>query len=91
MAEITPLRARRGLWGLVADRFGFQLSVAGEPIPGAQVDVWQADKDGFYDVRYQGLDQPTTGRSATCSRPPTAARCARRTCTSWCRRRATRP
>jgi hydroxyquinol 1,2-dioxygenase len=36
---------------------GRVLSVAGEPIPGAQVDVWQADKDGFYDVQYQGLDQ----------------------------------
>lgn len=36
---------------------GRVLSVAGEPIPGAQVDVWQADKDGFYDVQYQDLEQ----------------------------------
>lgn len=27
----------------------------GEPIPGAQVDVWQANADGFYDVQQPGL------------------------------------
>jgi hydroxyquinol 1,2-dioxygenase len=36
---------------------GRVLSVTGEPILGAQVDVWQADKDGFYDVQYQDLEQ----------------------------------
>jgi hydroxyquinol 1,2-dioxygenase len=29
----------------------------GEPIAGAEVQVWQADADGFYDVQYAGLDQ----------------------------------
>lgn len=29
----------------------------GEPVANAQVDVWQADEDGFYDVQYQGSDQ----------------------------------
>jgi hydroxyquinol 1,2-dioxygenase len=27
----------------------------GEPVPGATVDVWQADQDGYYDVQYQDL------------------------------------
>jgi hydroxyquinol 1,2-dioxygenase len=36
---------------------GRVLSVTGEPILGAQLDVWQADKDGFYDVQYQDLEQ----------------------------------
>jgi len=26
----------------------------GTPIPGASIEVWQADSDGFYDVQYQG-------------------------------------
>ena len=26
----------------------------GSPIPGASIEVWQADSDGFYDVQYQG-------------------------------------
>jgi catechol 1,2-dioxygenase len=28
---------------------------AGEPIPGASVDVWQANDDGFYDVQQPGI------------------------------------
>jgi len=28
----------------------------GAPVPGATVDVWQADQDGFYDVQYKGSD-----------------------------------
>jgi hydroxyquinol 1,2-dioxygenase len=28
----------------------------GEPIPGAHIEVWQADADGFYDVQYEGRD-----------------------------------
>nr|BAM65762.1 hydroxyquinol 1,2-dioxygenase [Ralstonia pickettii] len=31
--------------------------LAGEPVPGATIDVWQADADGRYDVQYAGLDQ----------------------------------
>jgi protocatechuate 3,4-dioxygenase beta subunit len=27
----------------------------GEPLPGAQVDVWQANEDGFYDVQQPGI------------------------------------
>jgi hydroxyquinol 1,2-dioxygenase len=30
----------------------------GEPVPGALIEVWQADEDGFYDVQYAELDQP---------------------------------
>jgi hydroxyquinol 1,2-dioxygenase len=29
-------------------------STSGEPIPGARIDVWEADEDGFYDVQYEG-------------------------------------
>ena len=35
---------------------GRVLSVEGEPIPGAQLDVWQADEEGFYDVQYDDLE-----------------------------------
>jgi hydroxyquinol 1,2-dioxygenase len=37
---------------------GRVMSVDGEPIAGARVDVWQADEDGFYDVQYKDLDDP---------------------------------
>jgi hydroxyquinol 1,2-dioxygenase len=30
--------------------------LGGEPVPGAELQVWQADADGFYDVQYEGLD-----------------------------------
>jgi hydroxyquinol 1,2-dioxygenase len=33
----------------------------GEPVPGAEIEVWQADEDGFYDVQY-GADAPLRGR-----------------------------
>ena len=29
---------------------------AGQPVPGALIDTWQADDDGFYDVQIKGLD-----------------------------------
>jgi hydroxyquinol 1,2-dioxygenase len=32
-------------------------SVDGTPLPGAVIDVWQADEAGFYDVQYAGLEQ----------------------------------
>jgi hydroxyquinol 1,2-dioxygenase len=32
-------------------------STDGEPVPGALLDIWQADEDGFYDVQYEGLDE----------------------------------
>ena len=34
------------------------LSVTGEPVAGARIEVWQADDDGFYDVQHDGLDEP---------------------------------
>jgi hydroxyquinol 1,2-dioxygenase len=36
---------------------GRVLSVDGDPIAGARVDVWQADEDGFYDVQYTDLEE----------------------------------
>jgi hydroxyquinol 1,2-dioxygenase len=33
-------------------------SVDGEPVPGALIEIWQADEDGFYDVQYDDLDEP---------------------------------
>jgi hydroxyquinol 1,2-dioxygenase len=33
-------------------------SVEGEAIPGALIEIWQADEDGFYDVQYDDLDEP---------------------------------
>jgi hydroxyquinol 1,2-dioxygenase len=37
---------------------GRVLSVAGEPIPDARIEVWQADEAGFYDVQYDDLSEP---------------------------------
>jgi hydroxyquinol 1,2-dioxygenase len=36
---------------------GRVLGLAGKPIAGAELQVWQADAAGFYDVQYEGLDQ----------------------------------
>lgn len=36
---------------------GRVLSAEGEPIPDAQIDVWQADEEGFYDVQYDDLEE----------------------------------
>src|SRR4051794_37872313 len=33
-------------------------STDGEAIPGALLDIWQADEDGFYDVQYADLEEP---------------------------------
>src|SRR3546814_1679951 len=30
--------------------------INGETIPGAEMDVWQSDDDGLYDVQHEGLD-----------------------------------
>jgi hydroxyquinol 1,2-dioxygenase len=32
-------------------------SLAGEPVAGARIEVWQADEAGLYDVQYAGLEQ----------------------------------
>jgi hydroxyquinol 1,2-dioxygenase len=37
---------------------GRVLSVTGDPIAGARIEVWQADDHGFYDVQYRDLDAP---------------------------------
>ena len=37
---------------------GRVLSTSGEAVPGASVDVWQADDEGMYDVQYEGLAEP---------------------------------
>ncbi len=44
------------------------LSVAGGPVAGARIEVWQADDDGFYDVQHDGLDEPR-GRGHLVSEP----------------------
>lgn len=36
---------------------GRVLSLGGEPIPSARIEVWQADKRGFYDVQYADLSE----------------------------------
>jgi protocatechuate 3,4-dioxygenase beta subunit len=28
--------------------------VVGDPVPGARIEVWESDQDGFYDVQYEG-------------------------------------
>jgi hydroxyquinol 1,2-dioxygenase len=37
---------------------GRVLDLAGHPIGGARIEVWQADEAGFYDVQYDKLDEP---------------------------------
>ncbi|SFL73267.1 dioxygenase [Geodermatophilus ruber] len=41
---------------------GRVLSVSGEPLTGATVDVWQADENGFYDVQQPDVQPPGNGR-----------------------------
>jgi hydroxyquinol 1,2-dioxygenase len=41
---------------------GRVVSLAGAPLAGAQVDVWQADDHGFYDVQQPGTQPPGNGR-----------------------------
>jgi hydroxyquinol 1,2-dioxygenase len=36
---------------------GRVLTVDGRPIPGAQIDVWHADAEGFYDVQRPNLNE----------------------------------
>jgi hydroxyquinol 1,2-dioxygenase len=35
---------------------GRVISATGEPVPGAHIEVWQADDDGLYDVQHEELD-----------------------------------
>lgn len=39
----------------------------GKPVPGARIEVWEADRDGFYDVQYD--DSRTAGRARLFSGP----------------------
>ncbi len=38
---------------------GTASSASGARLPGATIDVWQSDTDGFYDVQRTNLDEPT--------------------------------
>lgn len=44
----------RGATGVPCYVAGTVRSVDGRPLPGARIDVWEADEDGFYDVQYEG-------------------------------------
>jgi hydroxyquinol 1,2-dioxygenase len=46
-----------GAPGMPCFMSGVVRSTDGEPVPGALLDIWQADEDGFYDVQYEGLDE----------------------------------
>jgi len=41
---------------------GRVLSAAGTPLPGAELDVWQANDQGFYDVQQPGVQPAGNGR-----------------------------
>ncbi|QXJ19672.1 6-chlorohydroxyquinol-1,2-dioxygenase [Actinomadura graeca] len=41
---------------------GTVTATTGEPIAGAEVDVWQCDEHGFYDVQRPGVQPPGNGR-----------------------------
>jgi len=41
---------------------GRVLSVGGTPLPGAEIDVWQADDHGFYDVQQPDIQPQANGR-----------------------------
>lgn len=40
---------------------GTVTDTSGKPVPGARIEVWEADEDGFYDVQYG--DERTAGRA----------------------------
>jgi hydroxyquinol 1,2-dioxygenase len=44
----------RGAKGVPCYVAGTVRSTDGRPLPGARIDVWEADEDGFYDVQYAG-------------------------------------
>jgi hydroxyquinol 1,2-dioxygenase len=44
----------RGAKGIPCYVAGRVRSVEGTALPGARIDVWEADEDGFYDVQYEG-------------------------------------
>jgi len=63
----SPVRANGDTIDLVGGRepcvvTGRVLTTAGDPVPGAAVDVWQADENGFYDVQVPDLQPAGNGR-----------------------------
>jgi hydroxyquinol 1,2-dioxygenase len=47
-----------GAPGIPCHVHGMVRSVDGDPVPGARLEIWQADEDGLYDVQYAELDEP---------------------------------
>lgn len=52
----------RGAKGMPCYVEGTVRSVDGSPVPGARIEVWEADEDGFYDVQYEGEVSAGRGR-----------------------------
>ncbi len=50
----------RGHKGVPCYVSGQVRSTDGSPLPGARIDAWESDEDGFYDVQYEG--NQTSGR-----------------------------
>lgn len=46
-----------GAPGTACEVRGTVRGLAGEPVPGAEIHVWQADAEGRYDVQHPGLDE----------------------------------
>jgi len=54
-----------GLSGEKAHFFGRVLTAEGKPIPGATLDVWSTDNEGWYDVQLQGQAMRARGKIKT--------------------------
>jgi len=46
-----------GARGIPCEVRGSVRGLRGEPVAGAQLDVWQSDEDGLYDVQHAGIDR----------------------------------
>ena len=46
-----------GAGGIPCEVRGSVRGLRGEPVGGAQLDVWQSDEDGLYDVQHAGIDR----------------------------------
>jgi len=46
-----------GARGIACEVRGTVRGLHGEPVAGAQLDVWQSDEDGLYDVQHTGIDR----------------------------------
>jgi Protocatechuate 3,4-dioxygenase beta subunit len=67
---------------------GRVLSADGTPLPGAELDVWQASDQGFYDVQQPGV-QPRTNGAACSPRMRTGPSGSARSCRATTRSRPT--